>query len=144
MPGDDEDQATPTDTAEGDASPAADGGTVKTAEREDEDTDGASDGAGDTAATDDDTADAGDAAGDDAGATDAASEAGDEGDGRATADGGPSDGFDVEAAEARLEEVGKEIEEGRRALADVEQEVEPDSDGPPVAEGEGAANAPPG
>ncbi len=53
-------------------------------------------------------------------------------------------GLDVDAAEARLGEVGKEIEEGRRALADVEQEVEPEPEGPPIAAGEGAANAPPG
>jgi len=52
--------------------------------------------------------------------------------------------FDVGAAEARLEDVEKEIEQGRQALANVSQEVEPEPDGPPVAAGEGAANAPPG
>lgn len=52
--------------------------------------------------------------------------------------------FDVGAAEARLEEVREQIEEGRRALADIAKETDPEPDGPPVARGEGAANAPPG
>lgn len=51
---------------------------------------------------------------------------------------------DVDAAEARLEEVREQIEEGRRALADIAKETDPEPDGPPVARGEGAANAPPG
>ena len=54
------------------------------------------------------------------------------------------DGFDVDGAEARLKEVEKKIEEGRHALDDVEDDVEPTPDGPPIADGEGAANAPPG
>ena len=53
-------------------------------------------------------------------------------------------GLDVEAERGRLDEVEKQIEEGRRALADVEGDTEPEPDGQPIAEGEGAPNAPPG
>ena len=53
-------------------------------------------------------------------------------------------GLDVEAERGRLDDVEKQIADGRRALADREQEIEPEPDGPPVAQGEGAANAPPG
>lgn len=52
--------------------------------------------------------------------------------------------FDVGVAETRLQEVEEQIDEGQRALADVVKETDPEPDGPPVAEGEGAANAPPG
>ncbi len=64
----------------------------------------------------------------------------------ATAEGGAEvdGGLDLEVERGRLDEVEKQIEEGRRALADLEEDVEPESDGPPVAKGEGAANAPPG
>ena len=58
--------------------------------------------------------------------------------------GGDEGGLDVEAERGRLDEVGKQIEEARRALADTEGELEPEPDGQPVAEGEGAPNAPPG
>ena len=50
----------------------------------------------------------------------------------------PEGGLDLDAEQARLAEVEDKIAEGRRALADGEP------DGPPVAAGEGAANAPPG
>lgn len=53
-------------------------------------------------------------------------------------------GLDVEAERGRLDEVDQQIEEGRRALADLEDDTDPEPDGPPVAAGEGAANAPPG
>ncbi len=53
-------------------------------------------------------------------------------------------GLDVEAERGRLDEVDQQIEEGRRALADIEEDTDPEPDGPPVAAGEGAANAPPG
>ncbi len=54
------------------------------------------------------------------------------------------DGLDLDAERERLDEVEGKIEEARRALADVEEDVHPEPDGPPVAAGEGAANAPPG
>jgi len=53
-------------------------------------------------------------------------------------------GLDLDAERERLDEVENKIEEGRRALADAEDDVEPEPDGPPVAAGEDAANAPPG
>lgn len=53
-------------------------------------------------------------------------------------------GFDVDAAQGRLDEVQQQIEEGRKALADLQDDVTPEPDGPPIAQGEGAANAPPG
>ena len=53
-------------------------------------------------------------------------------------------GLDLDAERERLDEVENKIEEGRRALADAEDDVEPEADGPPIAAGEGAANAPPG
>ncbi|CAA9216214.1 MAG: hypothetical protein AVDCRST_MAG76-437 [uncultured Acidimicrobiales bacterium] len=56
----------------------------------------------------------------------------------------PEGGLDVEAEQRKLDDVEKQIADGRRALADREQEIEPEPDGPPVAQGEGAANAPPG
>ena len=52
--------------------------------------------------------------------------------------------YDFDAAEARLEGVEEKIEEGKKALADVEQDIEPDPDGQPVAESDDAAKAPPG
>jgi len=55
-----------------------------------------------------------------------------------TAAADPEGGLDLDAEQARLDEVEAKIAEGRRALADDEP------DGPPVAAGEGAANAPPG
>jgi len=55
-----------------------------------------------------------------------------------TAAADPEGGLDLDAEQARLDEVEAKIAEGRRALADGEP------DGPPVAAGEGAANAPPG
>ena len=73
------------------------------------------------------------------GGAEGSAEADQEGDG-----GDEGDGFDVEAAETRLEDVEGKIEEGRRALADLENEVEPEPEGQPIAEGDGAANAPPG
>lgn len=75
----------------------------------------------------------------------------DEDGGDAPADAPPEDGggdeaggLDLEAERGRLEEVENKIEEGRRALADVEEDAHPEPDGPPIAAGEGAANAPPG
>jgi hypothetical protein len=53
-------------------------------------------------------------------------------------------GLDLDAERERLDQVEDKIEEGRRALADAQDDVRPDSDGPPIAAGEGAANAPPG
>jgi len=59
-------------------------------------------------------------------------------------------GLDLEAQQARLDEVENKIEEGRRALAEQETKPEPEAkpepetDGQPVAEDEGAADAPPG
>ena len=53
-------------------------------------------------------------------------------------------GLDLKVERGRLDEVSKQIEEGRQTLADLDEEVEPGSDEPPVAEDEGAANAPPG
>ncbi len=53
-------------------------------------------------------------------------------------------GLDVEAERGRLEDLSKEIEEGRRGLEDVEDDTRPDSDGPTIAAGDGAAIAPPG
>jgi len=50
----------------------------------------------------------------------------------------PEGGLDLDAEQARLAEVEDKIAEGRRTLADGEP------DDPPVAAGEGAANAPPG
>jgi len=52
--------------------------------------------------------------------------------------------FDVDAAGDRLKDVDSKIAEARTALDDVEEDETPSSEGPPVAEGEGAANAPPG
>jgi hypothetical protein len=94
------------------------------------------DDAGATAATGDQAAGA-----DDAGSTTAS-------DDEATA-GGPeasteAAGFDVDGAQDRLDEVQQQIEEGRKALADLQDDVTPEPDGPPIAAGEGAANAPPG
>ena len=95
----------------------------------------------DTAAEPDDTSDGEDTASEAEDVAEGASEA-------SAPEGGPAGGggddFDFDAAERRLEGVEEKIEEGRRALADVEQDVEPDQEGPPIAEGEGAANAPPG
>jgi len=109
----------------------------------------------DTAADPESTADGDDTAAepddDTSDGEDTASEAEDVAEGASEAsapEGGPAGGggddFDFDAAERRLEGVEEKIEEGRRALADVEQDVEPDQEGPPIAEGEGAANAPPG
>lgn len=53
-------------------------------------------------------------------------------------------GLDVDAERVRLEGLAQEIEDGRRALQDVEDDTRPDSDGPTIAAGEGAAIAPPG
>ncbi len=53
-------------------------------------------------------------------------------------------GLDLDAERERLDGVEGRIEEGRRALADAQDDVQPDADGPPIAAGEGAAIAPPG
>jgi len=58
--------------------------------------------------------------------------------------GGEAGDLDLDAERERLNQVEDKIEEGRRALADAEDDVEPEADGPPIAAGEGAANAPPG
>ncbi len=75
----------------------------------------------------------------------------DDGGGGAPADAPPVDGggeeaggLDLEVERGRLDEVENKIEEGRRALADAEDDAHPEADGPPIAAGEGAANAPPG
>jgi len=135
MAGDDETDETPSDAPETADAPTGDD-TDDTAPE-------AADASGDDGEDSDDNApEAADAKGDVT--DDSTDDATDDDDSNDSAEDGEPEGFDVDAAEARLGKVGEKIQEGRQALDDVEDDETPSPDGQPIAEGDGAANAPPG